>query len=309
MARKPIFTLVNRPEELTPDWTVTEAKIARGLASRSEESASRYKNLPDALRRSLSSTVAPVSTKASMKRGSATTSEIERLVSKLGNQNRVATVGLLDLGAWVTGLPKLLEVLNDCQSRFVFLEVQTPVPAGLVKEKENLVAWAEKQLGKKKLARTDRSDLGRNMLADEFMYFGKSARESNGLDTLIGLTSAMIAFLKGQILQWNYYAFGTQNVGLVSTCDLREFAKDAGRPYEAAIGMLIVGQLLALRNSELEYHPETRGCVFDFNEARSDLIVSIRAMRIEKQCVGKILDPKDREAAIALIKALSRLKG
>lgn len=307
MARKPIYTFVNRPDELTQAMERAEQSIAKKLAASSEESVSRYRSLPDALKKSLSTTVAPVLAKSPRRRSEGIASGVEKLVQKLGSQDRVATIGLLDLGAWVTGLPALIELLNSVQSRFVFLEVQTPVPAGMVKTKANLVAWAEGH--GVRLTRGDKADLTRNMLADEFFYFGESVLKSLGFDYLIGLTPAMIAFLEKDTPHWNYYAVGHGQVAVVSTCDLREFSKAAGRSYEAAIGMLIIGELLAIRNTKLTYHKDGRGCVFDFNEVREELAMSIRAMRIEDSCLKKIRDLNERQSAEAMITALAKMKG
>jgi hypothetical protein len=129
----------------------------------------------------------------------------------------------------------------------------------------------------------------------------------NKLDVLIGLTPAMIAFADADGPKWNYYAAGQEHVSVVSTCDLREFSAKAGRPYEAAIGMLVAAQVLALRN-DMDYHAETRGCIFDFNDNRVDLVESIRAMRIDPDCLTHFKDEGEAKAAQQLVAALARMK-
>jgi len=82
---------------------------------------------------------------------------------------------------------------------------------------------------------------------------------------------------------WKYFAAGEGKVSLISTADLRRYSREAGRPYEAAIDMLIVGQIFATRLN-IGYHCETRGCVFDHNANRDDLITLIKSMTIDPHC-------------------------
>jgi hypothetical protein len=232
---------------------------------------------------------------------------VNKLVEKLGCKERVATVGLLDLGAWVSELPRLLEALNNAQRRFVFVELQTPVPAGMVKSEMSLETWAEKLLGKQ-IEPSARAELQKNMLANEFMYFAGNVGMEHGLDVVIGMTPAMIAYEKEDGPVWNYYSIGVGSTALISTYSLREYAHQAKRPYEAAIGMLVIGQLLALRNEHLDYHTETRGCVFDFNEQRGGLVQSLGSMRIDDSCLELIPDEGERLCAIAILKSLASMK-
>ena len=315
MKRKSPFTIVNRPVELRPSREEVEAKLSMKLKREAPELAQQFELLPRAFKDALLSTALEPEltstshqTRRTMKApATRAISGMDKVVQKLASEERAATVGLLDLGAWVSRLPKLLEVMNGAQRRIVFFELQTPVPAGLIKTKEPLVAWVEHHYGRP-LTSEERQEVTCNMLADEFFFFAESVRQQYELGMLIGLTPAMIAFLGKNGPEWNYFAGGRGKVSVVSTYDLREFSKEAKRPYEAAVGMLLVAQVFALRDDRLGYHEETRGCIFDFNEIRSSLTEGIRAMRIDDDCLSLFQDPADKNAAVALVGALAKMK-
>ena len=171
-----------------------------------------------------------------------------------------------------------------------------------------LVASAELVLGRP-LDADEKPDVDRNMLVDEYLIFAESVRKKNELDSLVGITPAMLAFHEDESMCWNYYSYGNSGpLSLISTFALRDYASQAGRPFEAAVGMLIVGQLISTRN-HLDFHEESRGCPLDFNENRDELIDGIRAMKFDGQCMSQIADPEEAKAARDLMNALRRMKG
>jgi hypothetical protein len=318
MKSKSPYTIVNRPSEMSEPRDKVTSSLTSALKRQSKSLAASMDRIPPALIEALASTaktpapkrLAPARAKtvkgSSRQAAPAVPASLLKLAERAAAAATASTVGILDLGAWVSRLPHLLEVMNKAQDRLVFLELQTPVPAGLIKTTEPLTHWAAEHLGRP-LTAAESEELNRNMLADEFYYFAESVRVQNKLDVLVGLTPAMIAFVEDGLPYWNYFATGQDQVSLISTCDLRDFSAQAGRPYEAAVGMLVAAQVLALRN-DLTYHPETRGCVFDFNEARTDLVTSIKAMRIEPDCLSHIHEAAEAKAARSLVAALARMK-
>lgn len=318
MKTKNPFIIVNRPMEMTVPREQLKSSLSSALKKQSKLLAGSMERIPPGLVEALFSTSAQSrqlmiqksvkqrSARQSGGSGAELPSALVKVAERAATGTKVSTVGILDLGAWVSRLPELLKVMNTSQDRLIFLELQTPVPAGLVKTKEPLTLWARNHLGRP-LQEMESDDLMRNMLADEFYYFAESVRVLNKLDVLIGLTPAMIAFADTEGPKWNYYAAGQENVSVVSTCDLREYSAKAGRPYEAAIGMLVATQVFALRN-DMDYHAETRGCIFDFNENRVDLVESIRGMHIDPDCMTHFKDENEAKAARQLVMALARMK-
>ncbi len=316
MKPKNPFSIVNRPVQLTASRKIAESSVSAALKRQSKTLA--IDRIPPGLMEALvskSSTVDTLSrakpvkqrkTKSVTATPAVLPAGVVKVIERAANGNVASTVGVLDLGSWVSRLPKLLKVMNESQDSLVFLEIQTSVPAGLIKTKEPLEKWAVTLLGRP-LKKKESSDLFRNMLADEFFYFAESVRVQNKLDQIVGLTPAMIAFEDEDGPCWNYFSVGRDKASVISTFDLREYAARAGKPYEAAVGMLIAAQVLALRN-DMKYHDETRGCIFDFDANRADLVESIRGMHIDAECLKCFKDQDEAKSAKSLIMALARMK-
>lgn len=325
MKSRNMFSIVNRPVELAASRKMAEASVSAALKRQS--GALAINRVPPGLMEALVSITNTVNTTSTAKLGTRNRTkttkakaeiktkilrtpelpaDVVKVVERAAKGAVASTVGVLDLGAYVSRLPELLKVMNKSQDSLVFLEIQTSVPAGLIKTKEPLAKWAVAQLGRPLKAK-ESHDLVRNMLADEFFYFAESVRVQNKLDVIIGLTPAMIAFEDADGPHWNYFSMGQERVSVVSTFDLREYALTAGRPYEAAIGMLIAAQVLCLRNN-INFHDETRGCIFDFNANRKGLIESIRGMQIDAQCMAHIRDQDEAKNAKSLVSGLARMR-
>lgn len=316
MKRKNPFSIVNRPVELASSRKTAESTVSAALKRQSKALA--VDRVPPGLMEALlsisstmdASAIAQRARQRKTKTAAATAAslpaDVVKVVERAAKGTAVSTVGVLDLGAWVSRLPELVKAMNKSQDSLVFLEIQTSVPAGLIKTKGPLVKWAAALLGRP-LRMNESRDLIRNMLANEFFYFAESVRMQNKLDLIVGLTPAMIAVEVADGPCWNFFAAGLDRTSIVSTFDLREYAAAAGRPYEAAVGMLIAAQVLALRN-DMEYHDETRGCIFDFNANRADLVSGIREMQIDAECMKHFKDKDEAKTARSLVKALARMK-
>lgn len=303
------FMIVNRPDELA----LPMAKLESSIKKQSKGLAKSLKTIPPALKEAIISSATPA---YGLKGQFKWPKDLSRsaylfdtatidIVHKFSRQAEVATVGILDLGSWVAELPELLRIMNMSQQRVAFLEIQTAVPVGLIKTEQPLIEWVERHL-RRKLGRHEKADITRNMLADEFFYFAEMVRKQYKLDMLIGLTSAMVAFMDEKGPEWNYYSVGVDDVSLVSTFDLRTYAAEAGRPYEAAVGMLVASQVFALRNG-FDFHKKSCSCVFDLNEMRDEIVKSIKAMRIGEECIPLFKSKGELKAAQALVAALSSM--
>jgi hypothetical protein len=73
--------------------------------------------------------------------------------------------------------------------------------------------------------------------------------------------------------------------------------------------MLIVGQAFVALEMGVEYHDDTRGCVFDSNnDDMNEIVESIHAMDIDPVCMMSFTDERDGEAAYALVKMLRAIR-
>lgn len=138
---------------------------------------------------------------------------------------------------------------------------------------------------------------------DDFQKFARVVHKQAGVDYLAGITPYKVAWTDGDKLHWNYFTASDKRVILVSAFNMREYAAQAGRPFEAAVAGMVLAEVLASLNRRLKYHEENTGCLFDFHEERSTIIESIRQARIGPECLP-LIDEKYREAAVALINML-----
>lgn len=231
-----------------------------------------------------------------------------RLVAEeLERQPKVITVGIWDLGARVSRLPRIIEVLNAAQGLFAIFEVEAAIPAGMISRPERVVAWLREQTGKAP-GRKDRSEIENNMIAEDFYRRADIVRKDLGLDYLVGITPSMVAFEDAGQVHWNNFATYDKRLVLASTYDLRMFAEKAGRPFEVAVGGLICSMLLVAVNPKLGYHQENTGCLFDMNLDRKSIVKTIKNARIDERCMS-LMQPKYRPVAEALLEVLRNYQG
>lgn len=228
------------------------------------------------------------------------------ITRELARSAKVRRVGLLDMGAWIGGLPTLVERLNEAQPLFTIFEIQAPIPGGLIKTPLGMAAWAAEHLGRP-ISKRERDAFERHMIADDFFAAAEDIRVDMGLDFVVGMTPALVAGAEpdGSIF-WNHFSAVFGKTILLSTADLRQFTEDAGRPFEAGVGALLVAALMVVVNDKLDYHDDT-GCVFDYNESRVSLVATLKQMRIDAQCLQKMTS-QQRDTAINLLAVLKRMK-
>lgn len=229
------------------------------------------------------------------------------VVEELERHPKVITVGIWDLGARVSRLPRIIEVLNAAQGLFTIFEVEAAIPAGMISRPERVVAWLREQTGKAP-SRKDRSEIENNMIAEDFYRRADIVRKDLGLDYLVGITPSMVAFEDAGQVYWNNFATYDKRLVLASTYDLRMFAEKAGRPFEVAVGGLICSMLLVAVNPKLGYHQENTGCLFDMNLDRKSIVKTIKNARIDERCMS-LMRPKYRPVAEALLEALQNYQG
>ncbi|MBI1898509.1 MAG: hypothetical protein HYZ57_14740 [Acidobacteria bacterium] len=232
--------------------------------------------------------------------------KLSEIVGDLTRRAKVDTVGIWDLDAYVTGLHGVIDALNAAQPAITFFEVQAAIPAGMISRREAIIAWAEKQLGGK-LTPRDRKDIGQKTIADDFFFErAETVRSDLGLDYLIGISPSIIAGKEGRTLVWDLFSSARGRLVLISTAGLREFAREANRPFEMAVADLIVSGALVAMNDDLGFHDDT-GCLFDYHEDRRTIIGELRHPKVEAKCL-KLMKPRFRPAAQALVQALAEYR-
>lgn len=302
----PIFTLVRKSNISDKDLRIALEKAGKkNIKTFSGEVAKGFNAINPSLRSAIfASTLSEEALTAPEDVTKTSSSALEKIAVEMSRSTSVKNIGILDLGAWLGALPKLLEAFNRAQPAFTFFEVQSAVPAGIISQPERVVAWVEMQ--GIRMSRSAKMEISRNIIADEFFRFAERMRVDLGLDYLIGISPAMIAGSDQGEVFWNHFSIGAGRMILLSTADMREFASRAERPYEIAIGNLLVSQLIQMLSPKIGCH-EDRGCLFDCNANKRGVIDNIKKPMIEKACLEKI-PASIRQSAQSLITALSKYR-
>lgn len=284
---------------------------ASSLAIRKQVSDRRlqevYSNLNENFRATLRSSHGSTSVNDRDAKVIATASDnIKKITEKLAREENVLRVGIVDMGAWIGQLPKLLERLNAAQTTFTIFEVMAPIPAGLVKTIDGFTDWAKLKMQSEDIDFGDDRPTSSQIIFDDFVIAAEDIRKGMGLDLLIGLTPHMLGGTAEQIVFANHFSATEGASSLISTADLREFSALAGRPFEAGIGMLLIATLF-VTITPVGYHNINTGCIFDYNSDRISLIDSIRAMQIDNGCQS-IMEPKQVKTAKSMLTTLKRMR-
>lgn len=202
-------------------------------------------------------------------------------------------VALFDLDAKIGFLPDLTESANRAQTYYSFEVVHLPVPAGALQQHAEETS-TESQ------AMTFIPRLERTL---------SNARRRLSVDRLCGLTRYLLAghhsatgstsgFFAASLVS-DPHAF------VISTCELRSCAEQAGLPFEHAALRVCLAMLLTTDERwGLSPHLETAGCPLDFCEFRTDLVQGLRNDHFDhRPCRDRIKD-RDQLAAIDALFAL-----
>jgi len=72
------------------------------------------------------------------------------------------------------------------------------------------------------------------------------------------------------------------NVFGISTFNLREYAREAGAPFEKTVLLICLSMVLQVRWRIIP-HKETFGCLFDLLMNRDDIVIALKKMRFDHQ--------------------------
>lgn len=218
------------------------------------------------------------------------------------------TAGIWDLGSWTSRLGNVIERINAAQSIYEMKLVEASIPAGMVSRPERVIAWAEEQLGRR-IRGSERKEFEDNVIADEFFVRADRVRRNiiPTMDYLIGVTPGMVAGSGADEVYWNHFASSKGRTALISTYDLRDYAKQAGRPFEVAVVGLAMSALFVAAHRNVGYHEDT-GCVFDYNGNRSSLVGTLKRLYLEPSCLAAFPEAH-RESVQAILKVLQKYKG
>lgn len=220
---------------------------------------------------------------------------------------RVVEIGIWDLGARMGFLPNVLSEMNKAQDKMLFKLVCTSIPSGLISKPQRLLEWAaDFEIN---LSRRDREDLEDNIIAEDYFARAGVVRKSLKHDIICGIVPSMIAGEKEEEIYWNHFSAVSDSGKelLVSSFEIRRYAEEANRPFEAAIAGMILAQAMVALNSKLVYHKEPRNCLFDYNGDRSTIVECFKACKVDPECLS-LADPKFRKPLVSLLETLSKYR-
>ena len=190
-------------------------------------------------------------------------------------------VGLVDLDLGLTNLSLIAQRLNDRQNYFQFMCPKMP----------SLETAVVKIEGDKHLA-----------IYDIPKSFIEEHRQLS-VDLVSCFTKFPLAFFEKGRYYWYYFAGPSdkdERFLFVSTDQLWEFCKKAGRTFEAGLVHILVSQLTAYFTT-LGYHHQTRGCVMDFCKIRNDQILGLKARKFCKSCDDEFPNGELKDALNAML--------
>lgn len=190
-------------------------------------------------------------------------------------------VGLVDLDLGLTNLSAIAQKLNAIQSFFHFTCPKLPSVEYAVEE-----IYGIKNLGVYKI---------QNSFFEDHRYLA--------VDFVACLTKYSLAFEGKSVILSNRMAGESdedERFMFISTFKLNTFSREAGCSFEEGIVYLLVGQLVNYF-TDIDYHPETRGCVMDFCGTHSDLVIGLKSRKFCDECSKRFPKGKLRQSIEALL--------
>ena len=211
-------------------------------------------------------------------------------------------IGIWDLNASAGSLPHLLDAIEEAQSYFSFYSVEAAFQAGLTAPGDHVAAqWKQRTGGS-----MSRGEAAMNVCASPIFTAARPVLETLPIEWLVVVVKSMIADESNPHDAWyNLFATTHGRLVLLSTSDLREYAAEAGRPFESAVVGTALSMVLQTIVPNLEATP---GTIFDFCENRHDIVRVIRTPKIDSgnraRIPAEILEPTDK-----ILGVLTQYKG
>ena len=127
-------------------------------------------------------------------------------------------------------------------------------------------------------------------------------RQYLNVDLVACLTKYPLAFKGGYVFS-NHFSSPSpidDRFMYISAHLLYDFTREAGCTFEKGIAYIITSQLLVYF-TDSGYHRETKGCVIDYCETRSDMIRGLREMRLCPECAAEVTNENLRKAIKSIL--------
>lgn len=208
-------------------------------------------------------------------------------LQKIKSSSSMLSVALVDIDSKISCIKQLVDAANTAQHYYYFLRKYIQVPAGVVRKD------------------IDQGRAVPQMFLTRLQPYLLDQPDKLGTDLMCCFTRHPIAFERNRLLNWNYFSSSLpgNRVSVISSYGIPEYAKKAGVSFAKAMLYQCLSMIAATQpGSDLTFHTETAGCLFDFNGDRDDIVVALKKMRFDHlACRNKVKDPHQLEAIDAIL--------
>jgi hypothetical protein len=222
------------------------------------------------------------------------------------NLSRKQRIGIWDLDATAGSLPQILDVIEEQQTYFSFYCVEAAFQMGLTIPGASVAREWHERTGHTMYS----ADAALNVSAGPIFTAAKPILNALPIDWLVVVVKSMISDATDLNDSWyNLFSTSKHRIVLISTFELREYAAQARRPFEAAVVGSALSALLATMVPKIKYQRDvSTGSIFDFCQNRSDIVKSLRNPTIDPanraRIPSELLEPTER-----ILNALISYKG
>jgi hypothetical protein len=206
-------------------------------------------------------------------------------------------IGIWDIDVNAGFLFKVLDLLNRRQRLFKFHRIEATVPMGLT-----LAGERTREIAKSYGGNPRDPDIAKNTFAGDILKIARPMRKSLNIGLLVCVVAPMImdtltlAEDGREGVGWNFFSTSYRDVAIVSAYELRTYAPEAKRPFEAALAGIVVGAVLAAVFKKVSFHDDTRGCIMDYCDNRSDIVEMLRKFDLCEETLTQI--PESARSAV-----------
>src|SRR5262249_20871688 len=155
--------------------------------------------------------------------------------------------------------------LEDAQKYFSFYSVEAPFQSSLTIPGDHVATEWKRKTGRP----MSRDDAALNICASPIFKAARPILDALAIEWLAIVVESMIDDESDPTDAWyNLFASTSGQLVLLSTSDLREFAAEAGRPFESVVVGIALSMVLLQTVPTLARTP---GTIFDFCEKRHDI--------------------------------------
>ena len=235
--------------------------------------------------------------RASASHGKNPRASAQRFTTSASKGQSSRRIGIWDVDVNAGFLYRVLDILNHRQKLFKFQRIEATVPMGLT-----IAGTRTREIAKQYGSDPENPDITKNTFAGDILKVARPMVKSLQVDLLVCVVAPMIMARLTKAadgkdgIGWNFFSISYDDVAIVSAYNLRNYATNANRPFEASLAAVVLGAVLAAVFNKVEFHVETRGCILDYCDNRDDVVEMLRAIDICQESLAQV--PESAQDAV-----------